>query len=273
MANLRSRLSPASITGRVPSRHKPTRSPTVSSRASLQPRNERPRPPGAGRTNPELRRTQRDASKYYEASFLGNNSCQCKKSAAIGNPAHRCPFATCLLNRRSGNFKPDSVPSGALEIAYRCVMDAVLDWRSPDEQFPVEDDKISRHGGVMPRGPLRDRPQPSFVHRRGRREPPGICDEGHCNGSSDAPGGCKALVLSEPFRQAGGADQCKTYCTAGPSTPPVIPCKTSARATSGKLDQSQRIRTLSATATTPASVSPARYLRARRQAPDSAAYA
>jgi hypothetical protein len=26
-------------------------------------------------------------------------------------------------------------------------MDAVLDWRSLDEQFPVEDDKISRHGG------------------------------------------------------------------------------------------------------------------------------
>ena len=55
MANLRSRLSPASIAGRVQSRLKPTRSPTVSSRASLQPRNERPRPPGAGRTNPELR--------------------------------------------------------------------------------------------------------------------------------------------------------------------------------------------------------------------------
>ena len=47
-------------------RAKPPQTNEVANRvfsASLQPRNERPRPPGAGRTNPELRRTQRDASK------------------------------------------------------------------------------------------------------------------------------------------------------------------------------------------------------------------
>jgi membrane-bound lytic murein transglycosylase A len=48
MANLRSRLSPALIAGRVQSRFTPTRSPTVSSRAS---------------------RTQPDASKYYEVQL------------------------------------------------------------------------------------------------------------------------------------------------------------------------------------------------------------
>jgi 3D (Asp-Asp-Asp) domain-containing protein len=48
MANLRSRLSPASIAGRVQSRFTPTRSPTVSSRVS---------------------RTQPDATKYYEVQL------------------------------------------------------------------------------------------------------------------------------------------------------------------------------------------------------------
>ena len=38
--------------------------------------------------------------------------------------------------------------------------------------------------------------------------------------------------------------------TAGPGTPPVIPCSTCARATSGKLGQRRKIRTLKATVTT-----------------------
>ena len=35
----------------------------------------------------------------------------------------------------------------------------------------------------------------------------GICDEGHRQGNGDAPGGGEALVLSEPFRQTGVANQ------------------------------------------------------------------
>jgi hypothetical protein len=64
---------------RVQSRLKPTRSPTVSSRASLQPRNERPRPPGAGRTNQSCVGLSATLQSIMRCSFLGNNSCQCKE--------------------------------------------------------------------------------------------------------------------------------------------------------------------------------------------------